>query len=165
MGRRGRRSGSGGHPARAAEKKLRSVTTLDVSSSRASRSIEEIRVARYADIYRAIRETFPGVDPVETGWAMLYYACTNGCGFQHRVWLGLGVEGPDELEEHRVPCPFFCDVCPNCRERLAHDLWDKDEEFPPMAIPAGAARFVLPDEAQARQFSSDNYVGAAYFPY
>lgn len=108
----------------------------------------------------------------ELCWATMVYACvgenpspqTSGCGWEHRVWLGVGVEGPPEVKERKefIPCPFYCGRCPQCGARLAHERWNEDEEFEPRPFPPGVSKFVVPTMAEAEKLASTGYGGADY---
>jgi len=113
-------------------------------------------------------------------WGTMIYACSGaatrsrlassverpkGCGWEHRVWLCLGVEGPQPLKEAHatVPCPFYCGRCPECKSPLAHDRWNEDETFGGLKdVLADTAYFSLPSVAQARKNVKIGYGGADY---
>jgi hypothetical protein len=106
-------------------------------------------------------------------WGTMIYACGgkrpgpggNGCGWEHRVWLGVGCEGPKNLKDHgvTVPVPFMCGTCPECGGQLHHDRWNEDEDFKELRlIPEDAARFFLPDEDGIKASIQSNYGGADY---
>lgn len=98
------------------------------------------------------------------GWGTMTYAC-DACGFEWKVWLGLGVEGPEALRTAGlyVASPFTIGRCPawpikpgataaeraqfrhltQCTGSMSHVRWAEDEEFAPLLIPDDAARFVL----------------------
>lgn len=100
----------------------------------------------------------------QLGWGTMTYACET-CGFEWKVWLTLGVEGPPSLREHDlyVPAPFTLSSCPAwpvnpdatederaglrhmhaCTGRMSHVRFREDEEFAPRLIPDDAPRFVL----------------------
>lgn len=107
----------------------------------------------------------------DLAWGTMIYACKGetrgnpGCGWEHRVWLGIGVEGPPTLREvsATVPSPFFCGRCPRCGLGLAHDRWREDEEFDaPRPFPDDVARFIVPTIEKAQQFIDTSYGGADY---
>lgn len=101
------------------------------------------------------------------------YECDT-CGFHWRVWLALGVEGPQALRDARlyVPAPFTVGSCPawpinpdateeeraqlrdmfRCPGRMAHVRFSEDERFgAPRLMPDEVPRFVLDDDhAQGR---------------
>lgn len=98
------------------------------------------------------------------GWGTMTYAC-EACGFEWRVWLGLGVEGPPSLREVGlyVACPFVVGRCPawpvkpgatdedrarfahltRCDGQMSHVRFAQDETFAPRLMPDDAPRFVL----------------------
>lgn len=106
------------------------------------------------------------------GWGTMTYACDR-CGFEWKVWLGFGVEGPEALREHGlyVPSPFTAGTCPSwpikpdattddrklfqhltkCDGRMGHVRWGEDETFGPLLIPDDAPRFVLDTWYEAAQ--------------
>ncbi len=85
------------------------------------------------------------------------------CGWEHRVWLGLGCEGPDREGETYVPVPFVCGTCPNCGTgSLQHDRWNEDQSFGPRPFPEDAPRFVLPAEEEWEKLAAKGYGGADY---
>lgn len=87
------------------------------------------------------------------------------CGWEHRVWLGLGCEGPkrDEDEPAYIPVPFVCGTCPNCETgALQHDRWNEDQEFGPRPFPEDAPRFVLPERDEWERLAVKGYGGADY---
>jgi hypothetical protein len=85
-------------------------------------------------------------------WGTMRYRCES-CGFDWRVWLALGVEGPASLKSRclYMPCPFTisCPAWPNmqpCEGHMSHINWAEDERFPePQLPPDSVPRFVLPD--------------------
>jgi hypothetical protein len=109
----------------------------------------------------------------EAFWGSMIYACggerpsptRSGCGFEHRVWLGVGVEGPPELKaaDLMIPCPMFCGTCPDCGGVLFHDRWNEDEEFDlTWELPAGTAAFVVPGKGTLKRHAEQGYWGAEY---
>jgi hypothetical protein len=98
------------------------------------------------------------------GRGTMTYQC-DACGFEWKVWLAFGVEGPAELREHGlyVPAPFKAGRCPSwpvkpgatvedrrtfqhltrCEGQMGHVRWAQDEVFAPRLIPDDAPRFVL----------------------
>lgn len=155
MGKRGRRRNQG-HPARAAARK---------AAERAQRP-DVPRDESYGPVWEATAARFPGVDPRTHALMTMLYRCDGtgpqhggGCGWEHTVWLGLGVEAGKVT----VPCPMFCGRCPDCDGPLSHVEWNRDVTFEePTPIPAGVARFVLPLKAKAREFAVSGYGGAEY---
>lgn len=104
-------------------------------------------------------------------WSTMVYACvgrnpspeTHGCGWEHRVFLGVGIEGPwDRGKDPLVPCPFYCGRCPKCGSRLAHERFGEDEIFDPILRPPGVSHFVLPSIAVAEKSAAGGYGGADY---
>lgn len=101
---------------------------------------------------------------VTLGWGTMIYSCEH-CGFEWRVWLSLGVEGPPTLRDAElfVPAPFGGIRCPAwpiksgataeerarfqhmtaCTGSMSHVRFAADEEFEPRLIPDDAPRFVL----------------------
>lgn len=99
-----------------------------------------------------LREGRPGKEP---------------CGWEHRVWLGLGCEGPPALreddDESFIPVPFVCGTCPSCETgALQHVRWGEDEEFEPTKIPDGRPRFLVPEEGEWEALAARGYGGADY---
>lgn len=89
----------------------------------------------------------------------------EACGWEHRVWLGLGCEGPEQLKRDlaTVPVPFICGRCPGCETgSLQHARWNEDEEFEPRPIPPGAPRFLIPAEEEWSKLAIRGYGGADY---
>lgn len=144
----------------------------------------------YEVVALACREQW-GADWRDLGWATMIYACAGdfhgelakiraegfegdavaelqrrggaGCGFEHRVWLGVGVEGPkDTLDTAYIPCPFVCGTCPECGSALQHDRWNEDERFDPRPIPYAAARFAVPPASEWRGLAEKGYGGGSY---
>lgn len=88
------------------------------------------------------------------------------CGWEHRVWLCLGIEGPERLKDEAklyLPCPFYCGTCPQCGGGLAHDRWNEDTEFDPRSLPRDVPYFVVPAIEKAKEFAEQaQYGGAEY---
>jgi hypothetical protein len=98
------------------------------------------------------------------GWGTMVYACDR-CGFEWKVWLALGVEGPPNVKSLGlyVPAPFKAGRCPSwpvkpdatpeeratfrhltrCDGEIGHVRFREDEEFEPALIPDDSPRFVL----------------------
>lgn len=164
MAKRKQRKGAKGNPAKEAARRQRATV------GRASRSVDGGADA-YARADLIVAAAFPDVDAQATGWLTMIYACAglklsserSSCPFEHRVWCGLGVEGPAVVAAGMIPSPFFCGACPQCGGRLVHDRWGEDEEHdPPVPIPASAARFILPVGAVRRRNYAAGYAGAHY---
>lgn len=113
-----------------------------------------------------------GYDPA-TAWGTMTYGCmglrptpgSEGCGFEHTVYLGLGIEGPAVLRDADaiIPSPAFCGSCPKCGGSLGHTDWNRDETFAlPVPVPDTAARFRVPTPEEARTLAAVNYGGAEY---
>lgn len=158
-----------GHPAKQAaiaqarEQRISRAAALDACT----------RAGDHVDTYRKLAEAledFYGADFRDLGWGTMHYGCAGpqhdggiGCGFQHQVWLGLGVEGPPEVRADLdlfIPAPMGCGGCPDCGRRLQHIRWNSDEEFAPVAIPDDAARFYVPTRRKWRLLA--DYGGADY---
>lgn len=132
----------------------------------------------YQRVIDACEQTY-GDDFRALAWGTMIYACqgkrvpvtTMGalpCGFEHRVWLGLGVEGPPALKGRGlwVPAPFYCGRCPNCTGAVAHVRWHEDEEWEePRPFERSVPRFLVPSRGKARRYARDNYGGANYVTY
>jgi hypothetical protein len=88
----------------------------------------------------------------------------KGCGYEHRVYLGLGVEGPEALREAGlvIPCPFYCGTCPECDSGMAHVRFADDEHFDPRPRPDGVPYFVVPGKKSAADHAAAGYGGADY---
>lgn len=102
-------------------------------------------------------------------WGTMTYACESrsgpSCGFEHRIWMLLGVEGPPALKaaDLYVASPFFCGTCPGCGGGLVHTRWSDDEEWPTLRpLDPGVAFFRLPTRSEAAQHVRRNYMGAEY---
>lgn len=87
----------------------------------------------------------------------------EGCGWDRRVYLCLGVEGPEWLrcDELYIPAPFVAGTCPQCGLPLSHARWADDETFEwPRPAPDGEALFLVPTESQAVDLAKRGYGGA-----
>ena len=89
----------------------------------------------------------------------MLYRCKD-CGYEARIWLSLGVEGPEQLRDAGLylPCPFIVRCLAwiyepaadplqqyrPCEGEMPHVEWQRDERFEPRLIPDDALRFVLP---------------------
>jgi hypothetical protein len=128
--------------------------------------------------YAKVRDAVHAIAPEEgerRAWGTMIYACAGplhlrsgdkGCGWEHRVWMLLGVEGPPELRKSGmyIPAPFFCGTCPECGGSLCHDRWDQDEEWeqPGRELPPAVAYFSVPAPPLAGQLARRGYGGAEY---
>lgn len=158
----GRRRGVRRHPAK----------MVPPSKARAPQRPTASHGDDYLAGYDRARRVADGYPP--RAWATFIYACagkkpspeSKGCGWEHRVWLMIGVEGPEphKREGNTIPAPFFCGVCPDCGGSLHHDRWAEDEFFdhPGRALPPDVAYFSVPTPAEARQSASSGYGGAQY---
>lgn len=125
----------------------------------------------YRENYERVIDGIPEADRARA-WGTMIYACmgprpapgSTGCGWLHRVWLGVGVEGPPDLRARElvVPAPMFCGACPRCEGMLGHDRWNEDEAWEPRSFPTEVARFTVPDVAEARRLAGEGYGGANY---
>lgn len=87
-------------------------------------------------------------------WGTMTYRC-QACGFEWRIWLSLGVEGPPQFRASGLylAAPFMvrCPAWPGmkgCDGQMQHVRWIEDETFrEPVLIPDAVARFVLPYSA------------------
>jgi hypothetical protein len=84
-------------------------------------------------------------------WKSMLYRCEK-CEFVWRIWLALGVEGPEPLRTSGlyVPCSFSvsCPAWPSmqtCDGLMSHIDWAGDQDFAPTLPPDSVPRFVLPD--------------------
>lgn len=86
----------------------------------------------------------------------------SGCGFERRVFLGVGCEGPPELREANlvIPVPMYAGICPRCGSSLQHVRWNEDEAFEEKDPPEDAAYFVVPGKATAARYAEGGYAGA-----
>lgn len=86
----------------------------------------------------------------------------SGCGFEHRIYLGIGCEGPPELKESKtwIPVPMNAGVCPDCGGGMMHVRWGEDEEFAEKDPPEGAALFIVPGKSTAAGYAERGYAGA-----
>lgn len=86
----------------------------------------------------------------------------SGCGFEHRIYLGIGCEGPPALKEAGtwIPVPMHAGVCQNCGGGMIHVRWNEDEEFGEKDAPEGAALFIVPGKGTANGYSVRGYGGA-----
>lgn len=96
-------------------------------------------------------------------------AARPACGWEHRVWLTLGVEGPPALkgegEEYGpwIPSPMMCGTCPNCEGGLAHVRWNDDVQYEvPEPVPEDAPRFFVPEVREFERLAARGYGGADY---
>jgi hypothetical protein len=126
----------------------------------------------YEQVRVAVRDTY-GMGYRDLAWSKMTYACIGKPGsrvaceptFEHAVWLGVGVEGPQALRDRKlfIPCPFICGKCPACGGSLSHVRWQEDAVFEPTTIPGSVARFTLPTFKQARRLARNHYGGADYY--
>jgi hypothetical protein len=113
------------------------------------------------------------------GWGTMVYRC-EACGYEARVWLSLGVEGPQVLRDASLylACPFTmrCWACAGkpveagdplppapfnkqpLNGTMSHVRFDHDEHFDPLLIPDNAARFVLPTAVWGGSEGADIHV-------
>lgn len=86
----------------------------------------------------------------------------EGCGFERRVYLGIGCEGPPALKEAGLflPVPMYAGVCENCGGGLMHVRWGEDEEFAEKDAPPDAALFIVPGKSTAARFAESGFAGA-----
>jgi len=76
-------------------------------------------------------------------WGSMLYRCES-CGYEERMYLEVGVEGP--LGKKKMPCPF-CITCPKCESlNMIHVDWDKDESFEARELKNGESYFKLDEE-------------------
>lgn len=104
-------------------------------------------------------------DAREWAYGSMVYACRD-CAWEHRVWLGVGIEGPPALTEHEatIPAPFMAGRCGGCNDgQLSHVRWNDDETWDELRpIPAGQAAFVVPTAEDADRLAQQSYGGAEY---
>lgn len=102
-------------------------------------------------------------------WGSMVYSCTARCDYEHRILLGVGVEGPPALKEagYTIPSPFICGRCPRCGGLMQHDRWDEDEEGEPRELTEeehSKPRFVIPGKATLKTNAKQGYYGADFLP-
>lgn len=75
--------------------------------------------------------------------AAYLYECRS-CGELERIYLGVGVEGPDRSGSW-IASPFMGPRC-RCGGETSHVAWSADLHFPnPVPAPPGARYFAVPD--------------------
>jgi hypothetical protein len=86
------------------------------------------------------------------------------CGHEHKIWLGVGIEGPSELRaiDLYLASPFSCGRCPQCGGEMVHVRFQDDERFDPCQRPEGVRYFILPTVEQAKANAEKGYHGAEF---
>lgn len=71
-------------------------------------------------------------------WGSMIYHCDT-CGYEKRMYLEVGVEGPPGKK--KMPCSFYI-KCPMCGALdMNHIDWHRDEAFKPREIKRGESYF------------------------
>lgn len=87
------------------------------------------------------------------------------CGYEHKIWLGVGVEGPPSIRalDCCVPSPFYCGKCPQCGGEMVHVRWREDEEFKPRPFTdSDLPRLVVPSPEKAKEYVESGYGGGEF---
>lgn len=87
----------------------------------------------------------------------------SGCGFERRVLLGVGCEGPPALKEAglTIPVPFMAGVCEECGGGLQHIKWNLDNDYGEERERAvNLAAFLLPGKSTAARYAQEGFGGA-----
>jgi hypothetical protein len=84
-----------------------------------------------------------------------------GCGYERRIFMGVGVEGPNVLREQKrfIPSPAHAGRCPKCGSSMAHVRWNDDEEFEPRPVRPEEPYFRVPARARGIAFARQGYGG------
>jgi len=94
--------------------------------------------------------------------AKYLYAC-NKCKEIEPIYLGTGVEGPDDLraEGLYIASPFGGPPCKECGGQTSHVFFGSDEHFElTSAVPTGALCFIIPKSGiNMRFFNSSVFCG------
>jgi hypothetical protein len=134
---------------------------------------------RHYTIVRAHVERTYGPDYRKLAWATFIYAChgdmrrqtgqrnfdpskITGCGYEHRIWLGVGVEGPPDAKAQGlvIPSPMFAGSCPKCGGMMGHVRWNEDETWDePREIPEDVHRLLVPSSRKSKKLAKSNYGG------
>jgi hypothetical protein len=77
--------------------------------------------------------------------AVYLYGC-RPCKKLVPIYLGVGVEGPQELRDSGlyIPSPFMGPRCESCGGETSHVMFGADEHFAPRYPKIGATCFVIP---------------------
>lgn len=145
----------------------------------------------YARHYRKVRKAV-GPQRRDLVWGSMIYACSgskedsmkkmervrqadskekqaqimregSGCGFERRVQLGVGCEGPPYLKEadSTIPVPFIAGCCQECGGTLQHVRWDEDENYgEERERAANLAAFLVPGKSTAARYAARGFAGA-----
>ena len=86
---------------------------------------------------------------------MFHYACDK-CESVKPIYLGYGVEGPEEVY---IASPFWGPQCDLCGGDTKHVAFKQDKTFEPRPAPLGATVFSVPDELIEADAFSGSFMG------
>lgn len=95
---------------------------------------------------------------------VFHYQCrdTTKCGLIKPIYLGYGVEGPEEIQKIAIASPFMGAPCDLCGGDTQHSYTGRDLSFEPRVPPAGAYVWYIPKDGIHGDHFSSVYMGSNF---